>query len=195
LVFLQERRRASPVMWPVAPTGSALRDAAGAIGNPELQQPRNTRDHQQSDCREHPLCKPPPHGKRTNCHERRPAAADRRDHVADPVDQVQESAFRLSPLLTLNSHVDLRRCAEVLCNERCLRGSKKQRYDDGGSNSKPPRAVVFHWDWVIRSFLPRLVVRGCEKHNPISEIAQTDWASLIPGRTSFRSSNGCRRWI
>jgi hypothetical protein len=61
-----------------------------------------------------------------------------------------------------------------LCNERCLRGSKKQRYDDGGRNSKPPRAVVIHWDWVIRSFLPRLVVRGCEKHNPISEIVQTD---------------------
>ena len=49
------------------------------------------------------------------------------DYVADPVDEVQERAFGLCALLTLNGHVDLWGRSEVLGHQTRLHHKNEER--------------------------------------------------------------------
>ena len=73
-----------------------LSDSGGALRDPVLQQPGEARDHQESDCREHPLGESTAHGKRSDRHECRAAGAYRSDDVADPVNQVAKPKTQAS---------------------------------------------------------------------------------------------------
>src|SRR5580658_7009860 len=88
-IFNSERKKGQAPSLPAAPARNVgLSDSSGALGNPILQQSGDTRDHQESDCREHPLGESTAHGKCSNGHECCAAGADGRDYVANPVDQV-----------------------------------------------------------------------------------------------------------
>ena len=75
---------------------------------------------------------------------------------SDPVDEVQERAFGLCALLTLNGHVDLWGRSEVLGHQTRLHHQNEQRKNDGDHDFLPPRICVIG---ITCSFLPRLGMR------------------------------------
>jgi hypothetical protein len=148
------RQTDSPACLPDA----SLSDAAGAVGNPKLQQSRDTRDQQEPDCREHPFAEPAPHGKRSDCHQRGSAGSHWGDHVANPIDEVQERTFRLCSCLPLDSHIDLGSGPQVLGYKRCLSYENQERDYYGDSQLLPPCGLIRHWDWVFTPFRPALLL-------------------------------------
>ena len=72
------------------------------------------------------------------------------DYVADPVDEVQERAFGLCALLTLNGHVDLWGRSEVLGHQTRLHHQNEQRENDGDHDFLPPR-ILRHRDYLLLS--------------------------------------------
>ena len=118
--------------------------AAGALRDPVFEQSRDARNHQKADRGKDPLPETAPHGKGTDCHKRRSASPHRRDHVADPVNEVQKRAFRLSALLALDGHIDLRGRSKVLCHQPGLHNQHKQGQYNGDSQFLPPNVHVLH---------------------------------------------------
>src|ERR1019366_2617126 len=91
---------------PLAPRRDCtLRTAASTLRDPVLQQPGQTRHGQESQCGAYPADVTSPAGIRDNSPDHRDAGAHWRDDVANPVDEIQERAFRLRPGLTLNRYV------------------------------------------------------------------------------------------
>src|ERR1017187_6803874 len=97
-----------------------LRNAAGTLRDPVLQQPCQTRHGQESQCGADPADVASPAGIRDNSPDHRYAGAHGRDDVANPVNEIQERAFRLRPGLTLNRYVWLRSSAEILIESHGL---------------------------------------------------------------------------
>ncbi len=102
--------------WPIRPsivicasgnTGAALRD-------PELQQSGQTGHGQESQSRPDPAEVTSTAGIRDDSPNHGDARPHWSDDVANPVNEVQERAFRLRPGLTLDRNVDLRRSAKIL---------------------------------------------------------------------------------
>src|SRR5208337_3792576 len=94
-----------------------LGDTSCSVRDPELNQSRNARDREQCPGRKKPsakvpACEPGYHGP-----QHRPARAHGRDHVAYPVDEVEERTFRLRPRLTLNSYIELWVLTQVLSQD------------------------------------------------------------------------------
>src|SRR5476649_1697679 len=83
----------------------ALRNAASTLRDPELQQPGQTRHSQESQCRPNPTDVTSPAGIRDNAAEDSYAGTHGSDDVTNPVNEIQERAFRLRPGLTLNRNV------------------------------------------------------------------------------------------
>src|SRR5579862_715732 len=86
-----------------------LRDSASPLLYPELQKARYAGDHKQADGGERPACEASTGSERNDRRQRCATSANRSDHVADPVDQVQPRAFRLRTGLALDRHVRLGR--------------------------------------------------------------------------------------
>lgn len=118
--------------------------SAGALRDPVFEQSRNARNHQETDRGKDPLPEAPPHGKGTDRHESRSAGPHRRDHVADPVNEVQKRAFRLGTLLALDGYIDLRGRSKVLRHQPCLHSQHKQGQYNGDSQFLPPDIGVLH---------------------------------------------------
>jgi hypothetical protein len=97
-----------------------LRNAASTLRDPELQQPRQTRYSQESQRRPDPTDVASATCIRNNSADNSHAGAHRRDDIGNPVDEIQERAFRLGPGLTLNRYVCLRRSAKVLSESHGL---------------------------------------------------------------------------
>lgn len=75
--------------------GPDLRHASAALLDPELKQPRNARYREASKRRHYVAHGATARHVSDKAGGKRQAGADRRDDVADPVDQVQKRAFRL----------------------------------------------------------------------------------------------------
>ena len=80
---------------------------------------------QESKRRPDPTDVAPAAGIRDNSADHGNASAHGSDHVANPVDEVQERAFRLRPGLTLDRDVCLRRGAKVLSESHGLADHQK----------------------------------------------------------------------
>jgi len=89
-------------------------NAARAVGDPEPDQPRHARHGKQGPGREKPAAESPPREPANDGAYHRATGCYGGDHVADPVDEVQERSFRLRSGLALDRDVGLRGGAQVL---------------------------------------------------------------------------------
>src|ERR1700679_621824 len=99
-------------------TGAALRD-------PKLQQSGQPGHGQESQSRPDPADVTSTAGIRDDSTDHRDAGPHWSDDVANPVNEVQERAFRLRPGLTLDRNVDLRRSAKILSESHGLAHHQK----------------------------------------------------------------------
>src|SRR5213594_4175563 len=91
-----------------------LRNSADALQHPELEQARYTGYCQQHRRSKQPAAEGSPGHKRDNCTKDGAAGSNRRDNVADPVDEIKKRSFRLRSRLPLNRNIELRGCPESL---------------------------------------------------------------------------------
>src|SRR5206468_10040034 len=76
---------------------------------------------------------------------RRAARSHRGDHVADPVDEIQERSFRLRSGLTLDGHVGLRGGTEVLGQSVVRKQEQRDpRNRQGPLQAGGPRGSIGH---------------------------------------------------
>ena len=97
-----------------------LGNTAGALRDPVLQQSGQAGHDQESQSRPDPAEITPAARIRDDSADHGDAGPHWSDDVANPVNEVQERAFRLRPGLTLDRNVDLRRCAKVLSESHGL---------------------------------------------------------------------------
>jgi len=102
-----------------------LGNTAGALRDPVLQQSGQTGHDQESQSRPDPAEVTPTAGIRDDSADHGDAGPHWSDDVANPVNEVQERAFRLRPGLTLDRNVDLRRRAKVLSESHGLAHHQK----------------------------------------------------------------------
>src|SRR5581483_3664895 len=111
---------------------ASLGNAARALLDPELQQSGQTGFGQKSKCRTDPTDVAAPAGIGDNSADHGNARAHGSDDVANPVNEVEERAFRLRPGLTLDRDICLRRGAKVLSDGHGLADHQKadcERHD------------------------------------------------------------------
>ncbi len=127
-------------------TGAALRD-------PKLQQSGQTGHGQESQSCPNPAEVTSTAGIRDDSADHGDAGPHWSDDIANPVNEVQERAFRLRPGLTLDRNVDLRRSAKILsesCQWRRAKGPLWQRHmgprRQGSMSAKAPAAFDGHAD-------------------------------------------------
>src|SRR5882757_4274059 len=101
-----------PTACLIRPGGSPaldLRDTCGTVSDPELDQPSNSRNRQQTSSGREPSANAPPLEPSCDRSDYSPGSGDWSDDVANPVDEVQECTFWLSTGLALHGHIRLRR--------------------------------------------------------------------------------------
>src|SRR5213594_2675698 len=113
-----------------------LRNSADALQNPELEQARYTGDRQQHRRSKQPPAEGSPGHKRDNRAKHGAAGSNRRDDVADPVDEIKKRSFRLRSCLSLNRNIELRGCPQSLRPQK-RRATDHAHEHQRQSNSRP----------------------------------------------------------
>ena len=136
-------------------------NATAALVDPELEQSRHARDNQAAE-RRHDVPHDAAAGNvRDESPGNRETGANRRDDVADPVDEVEKRAFRLSTGLTLDGDVRLRRRAEVLGQQDSVCACEKKENGGQQQRSRTPVPQKF----VHRGVPPRSEMGSCGSMN------------------------------
>src|SRR5271157_3783806 len=93
----------------------SLTDTSCSVRDPELEEPGEARYREQGSGSKKPPPEAPAGQPGHDRSQHRSAGTHRGDHVAHPVDEVQERPFWLGARFALNRHVALRRRPEALC--------------------------------------------------------------------------------